>query len=57
MSRPKCAHWNGAQERFCRLPGARPYIQGPRCPLHTPAALAGKPEPGTPPRPAAEGTP
>ena len=36
----------GAECTFgtCGQP-ARPYIVGPRCPAHTPAALAGQPEP------------
>jgi len=29
---------------FCGAPGALPYIVGARCPQHTPAALAGRPE-------------
>lgn len=44
----KCEHWIGPRGRYCRIPGARAYIQGPRCPLHTPAALAGRAEPGSP---------
>ncbi|MFH8403758.1 hypothetical protein ACH4FX_03145 [Streptomyces sp. NPDC018019] len=48
----KCAHWIGANKRFCRIPGARRYLPGYRCPLHTPAALNGRPEPSAPPRPA-----
>lgn len=38
-----------APEQPCNRCGAvpaKPYIQGPRCPQHTPAALAGQPEPG-----------
>jgi hypothetical protein len=31
----------------CGANPARPFINGWRCPAHTPAALAGKPEPGT----------
>lgn len=43
---PACQHWIGVQSRYCRARrGLRPYIQGVRCPLHTPAALAGWPEP------------
>jgi Bifunctional DNA primase/polymerase, N-terminal/YspA, cpYpsA-related SLOG family len=38
---------NGAT---CGATLTRPYLPGPRCPAHTPAALAGKPEPGTTPR-------
>ena len=29
----------------CRATDTREYIPGPRCPAHTPAALAGRPEP------------
>jgi len=29
----------------CGAPGARLYLPGRRCPLHTPAALSGRPEP------------
>ncbi|MFE6764380.1 hypothetical protein [Streptomyces sp. NPDC057689] len=47
----KCAHWIGARRRYCQIPGARRYVQGYRCPLHTPSALASKPEPGAPQRP------
>jgi hypothetical protein len=44
--RPECRHWIGAERRHCRSgDGIRPYLTGPRCPLHTPSALAGKPEP------------
>jgi hypothetical protein len=43
---PNCRHWVGAQGRYCRARhGLHPYIQGVRCLLHTPAALAGRPEP------------
>lgn len=44
-----CQHWDGPRRRYCLAPGARRYITGHRCPRHTPAALAGRPEPGTPP--------
>ncbi|WP_329141042.1 hypothetical protein [Streptomyces sp. NBC_00670] len=48
--RPECGHWIGAEDRYCRAAeGVRPYQQGLRCPLHTPAALAGRPE--SPPGP------
>lgn len=41
-----CAHWNGAQGKRCgEIDSVRNYIQGPACPAHTPAALAGQPEP------------
>jgi hypothetical protein len=39
-----CSHWLGAS--YCRArEGVRPYLPGPRCPVHTPNALAGQPEP------------
>ncbi len=38
----------------CGTVPARPYACGPRCAAHTPAALAGQPEPGQP-RPAGPG--
>ncbi len=42
----ECGHWIGAEHRYCRSgDGLRPYVIGVRCPLHTPAALARKPEP------------
>ncbi|SCL67007.1 Bifunctional DNA primase/polymerase, N-terminal [Micromonospora peucetia] len=46
----RCGHWIGGARRYCHSPnGVRPYLQGPRCPDHTPAALAGRPEaPSTP---------
>lgn len=46
----------GSAGRPCGYPGpdgtcgatpTRPYLPGPRCPAHTPAALASKPEPGS----------
>ncbi|MFC4536911.1 hypothetical protein [Sphaerisporangium dianthi] len=40
-----CGHWSTSAGR-CTATGARLYIVGPRCPQHTPAALAGEPEPG-----------
>jgi hypothetical protein len=47
---PECRHWIGAERRHCRsVDSIRDYLPGPRCPLHTPSALAGKGEPGTPP--------
>ncbi|QTU64258.1 hypothetical protein [Streptomyces scabiei] len=43
---PECRHWLGAERRHCRaVDDIHPYIQGLRCPAHTPNALAGKPEP------------
>jgi hypothetical protein len=42
----QCGHWIGAESRYCRAEdGVRHYLPGRRCPLHTPAALQGKPEP------------
>jgi hypothetical protein len=41
-----CAHWIGAEQRHCgAADGVRFYVTGHCCPLHTPSALAGKPEP------------
>lgn len=41
-----CGHWIGAERRYCLAAGqVRPYLPGLRCPAHTPAALAGRPEP------------
>jgi hypothetical protein len=47
MTRPPalCRHWIGAKQRHCHVPNTRPYLPGPRCLQHTPAVLAGKPEP------------
>ncbi|WP_411084812.1 hypothetical protein [Streptomyces sp. cmx-18-6] len=40
-----CRHWIGAELRRCgATSGVRPFLVGPCCPLHTPAALAGRPE-------------
>ena len=40
-----CTHWVGASREWCRsVDSVRAFLIGPRCPLHTPAALAGKPE-------------
>lgn len=40
-----CTHWIGAERRYCRsVESVRAFLPGPRCPLHSPAALAGKPE-------------
>ncbi|MFI1678803.1 hypothetical protein [Streptomyces sp. NPDC020607] len=48
--KPECTHWVGAEKRHCKeADGVRQYLPGPRCPLHTPAALQGKPEPPTGP--------
>lgn len=40
----RCAHAPGG--RRCDAPRSRLYACGPRCVSHTPAALAGLPEPG-----------
>lgn len=46
MTGPECTHWIGAEQRHCRaVENVRLYLTGRRCPLHTPAALAGRPEP------------
>jgi Bifunctional DNA primase/polymerase, N-terminal len=46
MDRPaECGHWIGAEARYCLSGDAvRRYLTGLRCPAHTPAALAGRPE-------------
>lgn len=42
----ECTHWVGAEQRHCHATeGVRAYLTGPRCPAHTPSALAGRPEP------------
>jgi hypothetical protein len=44
--RTQCGHWLGTESRYCRATeGVRHYVGGRRCPQHTPAALAGRPEP------------
>lgn len=40
-----CAQWLPDERRYCYADGTRPYLVGARCPLHTPAALLGQPEP------------
>ncbi len=40
-----CGHYLGAQHKHCGATPTRAYIQGPRCKIHTPAALAGQAEP------------
>lgn len=43
---PVCGHWLGEAGRWCgSAEQVRPFIGGPRCRAHTPAALAGRPEP------------
>ncbi|MFC9429302.1 hypothetical protein [Streptomyces sp. NPDC056987] len=42
----ECGHWLGELRLYCRaVVGVRRYRTGLRCPLHTPAALADRPEP------------
>lgn len=49
MATARCGHWIGAEGRYCHnTNNIRLYLPGPRCPRHTPAALAGQPEPITP---------
>lgn len=46
----RCGHWVGAEGRHCgSTDSVRPFLTGPCCPLHSPNALAGRPE--TPPGP------
>ncbi|MGW2937641.1 hypothetical protein ACWDA7_38855 [Streptomyces sp. NPDC001156] len=41
-----CTHWIGAEQRYCHsTENVREYLSGLCCPLHTPAALRGLPEP------------
>ncbi|MFI7315184.1 hypothetical protein [Streptomyces hygroscopicus] len=43
---PECGHWIGAERRRCLArDSVHRYVIGWRCPLHTPAAMAGRPEP------------
>ncbi|MDN3356044.1 hypothetical protein [Actinomadura sp. DC4] len=46
MPEDLCTHWISGESRRCLAPGTRMYLLGRRCPAHTPAALAGRPEPG-----------
>lgn len=42
----RCEHWIGAEQQYCRsTDDVCPFLIGACCPLHTPSALAGKPEP------------
>ena len=43
---PACEHWFDGH--YCGATPARPYLVGRRCAAHTPAALAGQPEPCPP---------
>ncbi|MEV4768856.1 hypothetical protein [Micromonospora humida] len=50
MTGGRCGHWIGTAGRYCHhTDHVRPYLQGLRCPAHTPAALAGLPEPDSRP--------
>lgn len=41
----QCGHWIGSEQRYCRSDDTiRRYLQGYRCPMHTPRALQGLPE-------------
>lgn len=40
-----CTHYLGADHRWCGAMPTRAYLQGPRCWDHTPARMAGRPEP------------
>ncbi|WP_144069893.1 hypothetical protein [Nonomuraea indica] len=40
-----CGHWHGAADTRCGAVPARFHVTGWRCTAHTPAALAGRPEP------------
>ncbi|RLL68162.1 hypothetical protein [Streptomyces sp. Z26] len=43
---PDCGHWIGDERRHCRSgTDVHRYVIGYRCPEHTPARLAGRPEP------------
>lgn len=39
-----CGHWIGVDRRYCRVREGLRRFPGLRCPVHTPAALAGRPE-------------
>lgn len=39
-----CRHWSDATGWCGTIEGVRSYLPGRRCPEHTPAALAGRPE-------------
>jgi hypothetical protein len=42
----ECGHWVGAERRHCKeADGVRLFVVGLRCPVHTPNALKGLPEP------------
>lgn len=41
-----CGYFRAATGHCGAVEGVRRYLTGPRCPAHTPSALAGRPEPG-----------
>jgi len=45
MNQQPCRHWDQTGRRTCGSPDTRHYLTGWRCPKHTPAAVAGQPEP------------
>ncbi|WP_181785373.1 hypothetical protein [Streptomyces phytophilus] len=46
MTAPTCHHWIAAEHRHCRVvEGVRRFVIGDRCAVHSPSALAGRPEP------------
>ena len=48
--RPACTFWIGPERRYCAATDStRRYVNGYRCPLHTPRALQGLPELPPPP--------
>lgn len=45
-ARPPCRHWIGPEHRRClTVEDVDQYLTGWRCPDHTPARIAGRPEP------------
>lgn len=48
MTPHRCGHWLGSDGRHCyAVEPLRLYLGGLRCPLHTPARLAGHEEPAS----------
>lgn len=46
MTARSCNHWTAATMRRCSTTDSvHLYLSGWRCPAHTPAAIAGRPEP------------
>lgn len=46
MPAPACRHWLGSEHRRCgAADGLDQYLTGIRCPAHSPARIAGRPEP------------